>query len=116
MKTAKEILDEKLKDGRISCNAGKYTLMEYILIEAMEEYAKQQVSVSCRSNISIEAEFLAGTDVHGAIQEARELAQKLGVAYIKFKFNDRKLSIGQTADLNYCYNQFDKGEKFIVSA
>ena len=76
--------------------------------------------IDCRvrrhSNISIEAEFLAGTDVHGAIQEAKQLAQKLGVAYIKFKFNDRRLSIGQTADLNYCYNQFDKGEKYIVSA
>ena len=43
MKTAKDILDEKLKDDRNFCIGGKYTLMEYVLLEAMEEYASQTI-------------------------------------------------------------------------
>ena len=52
MKTAKEILDEKLKDERNFCIGGKYTLMEYVMIEAMEEYASNKVDAVVRQGVS----------------------------------------------------------------
>jgi hypothetical protein len=51
------------------------------------------------SNMIIDVKFLPGTTIENALREAKEMANKLDVAYIKFKFNDTSISIGRNADL-----------------
>lgn len=52
------------------------------------------------SNITVEIEFLAGTNIDDAVTEAKQKAAEWGVAYVKFKFNDVSFSIGGGADIN----------------
>ena len=58
------------------------------------------------SNISIEVEFLVGTDITRAIEEAKAMAANLGIAYVTFKFNGVHLSIGATANIDKAAKEF----------
>ena len=49
-------------------------------------------------NIVIEVEFLAGTSIEQSVMEARNMAHKLGLAYVKYKFNGVPMSISRRAD------------------
>lgn len=50
-------------------------------------------------NASITVEFLAGTTTEQAVTEARDMAVKLQVAYVKFNFNGVSVSIGRQANI-----------------
>lgn len=52
------------------------------------------------SNIQLKVEFLAGTNIDNAIQEASMLAFSLGVAYVKFDFNGTPISVPPFADVD----------------
>lgn len=60
------------------------------------------------SNMSMEVEFLAGTDIEKAIIEAKAMARRLGLAYIIFKFNGVSCSIGATANIEVAVEEFHK--------
>lgn len=62
-------------------------------------------------NMSIEAEFLAGTSIEQSIMEARALAKKLGLAYIKYTFNGVSMSVGKNADTTRGAEQYREGRK-----
>ncbi len=47
------------------------------------------------ASLSLQVEVLAGTSIRRATLEARELARKLDLAYVKFSFNGVNVSIGQ---------------------
>jgi len=51
------------------------------------------------SNFSIEVEVLAGTSIEEAIMEAKDLAQRMNLAFVKFKFNGVRMSVGSNADV-----------------
>lgn len=51
-----------------------------------------------KSNMIINVEFLAGTDIKQAVDEAKQKAGDLDVAYICFRFNGTNFSIGRHAD------------------
>lgn len=51
------------------------------------------------SNISIGVEFLAGTDITQAIDEAKQKARQWDVAYVTFSFNGVKMSVGPNANI-----------------
>lgn len=51
------------------------------------------------SNFSIEVEVLAGTSIEEAIIEAKDLAQRMNLAYVMFNFNGVRMSISQEADI-----------------
>lgn len=50
------------------------------------------------SNMILQVEFLAGTNITTAAMEAKALARKLDLAYVKFNFNGVEINIGQHAD------------------
>lgn len=52
-----------------------------------------------KSNMTINVEFLAGTTIEEAVEEAKLKAEKLDVAYICFNFNGTSFSIGRNADV-----------------
>lgn len=60
------------------------------------------------SNIIINVEFLAGTSVAQAVTEARTLAIKNDLAFVKFKFNGIPFSISKRADVDDCVKQYYK--------
>jgi len=49
------------------------------------------------SNVCLNIEFLAGTSIDKAAEEAIELVNKLGIAYVRFDFNGVKCSVGRNA-------------------
>ncbi len=53
-----------------------------------------------KSNMELNVNFLAGTDIKQAVQEAKQKAEQLNVAYICFKFNGVSFSIGRNADID----------------
>lgn len=50
------------------------------------------------SNFVISVEVLAGTSIEEAVQEAKDLCIRLGVAYVMFRFNGIEFSVGANAD------------------
>ena len=52
------------------------------------------------SNITIEVEFLAGTDIRSAIGEAKIKASLWNVAYVCFNFNGVNVSVSHKADVD----------------
>ena len=50
-----------------------------------------------KSNISFEVEFLAGTSLEDALEEASVKAYLWGVAYVKFNFNGIRISVRPAA-------------------
>ena len=70
-----------------------------------------------KSNITIDVEFLVGTGIEDAIKEAKSRAFFWGVAYVRFSFNQRYLSIGGDADVEDTVYQYHNSKlKHIVSA
>lgn len=68
------------------------------------------------SNMILNVEFLAGTDIHEAISEAKEKAAYLNIAYVCFKFNGSSFSIGKNANVISCYEKFISGVKHIIAS
>lgn len=46
-----------------------------------------------KSNMTVKVEFLAGTSIEGAVQEAIQKAGLWSVAYVSFKFNGVNMNI-----------------------
>jgi hypothetical protein len=61
------------------------------------------------SKITINIDFLAGTELKEAVKEAKEKAYAWGVAYICFSFNGVKFSIGRNCNVSDAVNEY--GEK-----
>ena len=51
------------------------------------------------SNLSINVEVLTGTSVEQAIVEAKDLAQRMDLAFVKFTFNGVRMSVSRDADV-----------------
>lgn len=51
------------------------------------------------SNLSTTVEILAGTSIEQAIIEAKGLAQRMDLAFVKFNFNGVQVSVSQNADV-----------------
>ena len=49
--------------------------------------------------MNIEVSFNAGTSIIQACHDAKELAVKLNLEYVIFKFNDVKVNVSQKADI-----------------
>lgn len=52
------------------------------------------------SNFSIEVEVLAGTSIEEAITEAKDLAQRMNLAFVMFNLNGVRMSISCEADVD----------------
>jgi len=61
-----------------------------------------------RSQMSMEVEFLPGTRIEDAVEEAKDKAKKLNMAYICFNFNGAKFSIGRNADVDKVVEEWEK--------
>lgn len=59
-----------------------------------------------KSNMEITVDFLAGTNLHEAIEEAMDKAKKWDVAFVKFSFNGVNFSITHTCDIKEAVKQF----------
>lgn len=46
----------------------------------------------------IKVEFLVGTDIRTAAREAARLATQLNLAYVSFKFNGTRVSLGRNCN------------------
>ena len=66
------------------------------------------------SKMSVSVEFLCGTDVKEAIQEAKLKAKLWNVAYVCFKFNGKSFSVSRNADVARMLTEFDNEFKYIV--
>ena len=58
--------------------------------------------------MTINVEFLAGTDIKVAIAEAKEKACMWDVAYISFKFNGVDVNVQQSTDVDSLVAKFHK--------
>ncbi len=52
------------------------------------------------SNLIINVKLLAGTHIRQAIAEAKDLAERMDLAYVVFDFNSVKMSVSRRADVN----------------
>jgi len=68
------------------------------------------------SNMEIKVEFLAGTSIEDAAREAKIKAIAWDVAYVIFNFNETKVSVGQSADIDDIVRQYRNNERYIVAA
>lgn len=60
-------------------------------------------------------EFLAGTNFEEAVREAKHLAITLNLAYVKFKFNNTSVSVGQYCDVEESVLEYmNNRKKFMV--
>lgn len=66
------------------------------------------------SKMSVNVEFLCGTDVKEAIQEAKLKASLWDVAYVCFKFNGKSFSVSCNADVDEMVEDFHTVGDFIV--
>ncbi|QJR79625.1 hypothetical protein CA267_001840 [Alteromonas pelagimontana] len=71
------------------------------------------------SNFTLELEAMAGTSIEDVISEAKDLAGRLGIAYVKFDFNGVSMSIRQRSDVKEAADKFRealrKSHKFVVA-
>lgn len=72
------------------------------------------------SNICVSVEFLAGTSIEDAVEQAVEKCKLLQVAYVKFNFNGVNMSVKANTNVdlavvkwNEAMNSQDK-HKFVV--
>ena len=64
------------------------------------------------SSLSINVEVLAGTSIEKAIAEAKDLAQRMDLAFVEFSFNGVSMSVSQNADveeMSFKYGQAMSG-------
>lgn len=66
------------------------------------------------SKMSVNVEFLCGTDVKEAIQEAKLKASLWNVAYVCFKFNGKSFSVSRNADVDEMVEDFHTAGDFII--
>lgn len=66
------------------------------------------------SKMSVNVEFLCGTDVKEAIQEAKLKASLWNVAYVCFKFNGKSFSVSRNADVGELVEDFHTAGDFII--
>ena len=66
------------------------------------------------SKMSVHVEFLCGTEVKEAIEEAKLKASLWNVAYVCFKFNGKRFSVSRNADVARMLTEFDNESKYIV--
>ncbi len=70
------------------------------------------------SNVCISVEFLAGTSIDKAAEEAIELVNKMEIAYVRFNFNGVDCSIGRNATVEKVVSSYmsthKNGVKFMV--
>ena len=59
-----------------------------------------------KSSMSIDVDFLAGTDIKDAITEAKEKAILFNVAYVCFSFNKKRFSITRNCDIYEAVEQY----------
>jgi len=52
------------------------------------------------SNLSINVEVALGTSIEQAITEAKDLAQRMDLAFVKFNFNGVRMSVSRKADVS----------------
>lgn len=68
------------------------------------------------SDMCVRVEFIAGTTLESAVEEAKCKADKWDVAFVEFKFNGVEFSIGRNADVCEVLEQFRSSCKSVVSA
>jgi hypothetical protein len=70
------------------------------------------------SNLSINVELLAGTSIEQAIVEAKDLAQRMDLAFVKFNFNGVRMSVSRNADVSELAEEygyaFSYGVKHVI--
>jgi len=66
------------------------------------------------SNLRVKVDFLAGTDLKEAIKETSELAKRMNVAYIEFRFNKAKFSISQYPNIEKAFSDYNEGKNVVV--
>lgn len=66
------------------------------------------------SKMSVHVEFLCGTDIKEAIQEAKLKASLWNVAYVCFKFNGKSFSVSRNADVDEMVEDFHTVGDFII--
>jgi hypothetical protein len=59
------------------------------------------------SNASIKVSFSLGTEFRQSVIEARRIARILDLAYVQYDFNEVKVYIGQSADIEKAREQYD---------
>ena len=64
-----------------------------------------------KSNITMKVEFLAGTEIKDAVEEAKKKAELWQVAYVCFTFNGTEFSIGRSADVEDVLNEWNADRK-----
>lgn len=52
-----------------------------------------------KSNMELRVNFLAGTDIATAIEEAKSKAKMWNLAYVKFSFNGIEIAVSQDSDV-----------------
>jgi len=67
--------------------------------------------MSNMSNMVIEVEFLAGTSLMSALEEAQEKSISLDVSYIHFSFNGAKFYISRKTDVECIFAEWMGGSK-----
>lgn len=55
-------------------------------------------------------------EANSGATEARQLARRMGVAYVCYSFNGTSVSVGQNAEIDYINDQYLDNKKHIVSA
>ena len=58
---------------------------------------------------SVKVDFITGTEVRDAVQQAKEFAAKLDVAYVNFKFNGVEFLIGRNANVDEAVSAYMRG-------
>ena len=66
-----------------------------------------------KSNAIITVDLLPGTSIGNAIDEAKQLAYRLGIARVKFEFNGAKFSVSPNADVFDMVMAYNNGDKLI---
>lgn len=59
-----------------------------------------------KSNMTVRVEFLAGTSIEGAVQEAIQKAKLWDVAYVSFKFNGVNMNIRSNTNPDEAVEKF----------
>lgn len=60
------------------------------------------------SSLTLEVECLAGTIIKTCIEDALELCNKLGLAYVKFNFNGTEVHVGQNCNVSEAVEYWGK--------
>jgi len=66
--------------------------------------------------MTMKVEFMAGTNLSDAIQEAKDKAEAWDVRYVDFTFNGKKFAIGRNASVIECYQAYHGGADFICQS